>query len=61
MNSGKKVLCAAGRDMAQRTNTIIVIVRSGELMEETMSASDLTAFTLSTVTFHDRGGGSAWR
>jgi hypothetical protein len=42
------------REIALQTNTAIVIVRDGELVEETVSASDLADTSDVPDTIHDR-------
>jgi hypothetical protein len=42
------------REIARQTNTAIVIVRDGELVEEAVSADDLLEFSTTPDTIHDR-------
>ena len=42
------------REIARQTNTAIVIVRNGELIEEAVSSDDLREFPRIPDTIHDR-------
>lgn len=42
------------REIARQTNTAIVIVRDGELIEESVTAEDLRTFPAASDTVHDR-------
>lgn len=42
------------RETARQTNTAIVIMRDGELVEEAVTADDLREFSRTPDTIHDR-------
>lgn len=42
------------REIARQTNTAIVIMRDGELIEESVTADDLREFSRTRDTIHDR-------